>query len=416
MAWVSIGRWQAAHADVFTNRATVVIDTSRVEAGLPGTVKQVLVKPGDEVKLGQVVALLDDSNLQAAVTADKLALDEAQKEAQATSAAILPPAVMGALPKPAKPVLIQPLKPLPKARREMPAVAAADLAKKAHAASMLRQLDASKELAADHLKAAQADLTAANEEAQAAQAPLEGLQSNLDMAKAQVEKFQDLYNQGIISRVEFQNKQADADAAQAAVDQAKKQISDAQTAVQQRQAEVDASQANLQSLTKQWQDQQKIYQSIKVDDQAPSPIASPPPIPGPPSLKAVPIGPPMGLAPVRVAFPQALHDAAQAKVMAAQAALTKDMARLDGAKILAMASGQVVSVAVHTGQTVTSGETVVTLAQPKTTRVVAELSHHDALRVRRGETVTLTPVGAPRVRIPGVVYTFLQSGGAAAPA
>ncbi len=427
--WIGIERWTSSRADIRIEGATVLTDESTTNASLPGKVKQILVKPGDRVTRGQVVALLDDAALLAVVKQDQLALDKAQKEALATQAAILPPPIIGSLPaaspkRSAKAERGPDSKDLISPKGNGQALPApANGARKAHAASVIRQVEEARQQANDHLKAAQADLSAATQEAQAARAPMDGLQGNLEMAKSQREKFQDLYNQGIISRQEFQNKQADVDAAQVAVDQAQKQIADADTAVKQRQSEVDSINKGVQALTAQLQASEKQFASIPVaapPPQSVQPVAPPAPLPSggavPRSERVRPLGPAMGLMPVRVAFPEALHKVAQDKVAAAQAELAKAQALLKSAQIVADSDGVVSSVEIQPGQMVLAGQTVVTIAKPGSTRVEAFVVHRDALRVHKGEQCTVGVPGARSVRLPGLVDHFVTPGNEATPA
>lgn len=415
-----------AESDLVTEAAGVVVDRVPVSPARAGTVETVLVKPGQTVKAGDLVAVLDDHALQASIQADQKALQDAQKETVATGAAILPPAVTGTLPPPIElpttplPAIAPvegPLLAAPNTSAPDPAVVAAT-AKKALAQKALLQANAEESVLSDQLAAAKADLAAATQQDQFSRTSLESAQAGLDMAKTELDKFRDLYNQGIISRYEFQQKQADFDAANAAATAAQKQSTDADAAIKLRQDTVDKDQKLLDDATTKVASAKKMADSIVVP--APRPVvqqaaaepivALPKPVMPPPLPAAGPLAKrdaAVAFAPVGVAFSPVLHAKAQSQLKVAQATLSKDLEALQETRIVAPADGFVASVEAKPGDKADPAEPILTVMRPVTARVIATLPHSSALRVRPGAACVIQLVEHPQERFAGTVDRFV---------
>ena len=415
IAFPAIGAWRS-RAGIQASSAEITMNSLPIVTTITGTVKTVAVKPGDHVSRGQVLATLDSTALAASVNREQLALDQALKDAQNTQAAVLPAQMTGPLPAiPIQPPVAGSSGPPPPAptRNDPNGVLITMLtAKKAHAADRLKQLDTARRQANGRLTEVQDDAESAARAAQTAKGPLDGLNANLEMAKAQRDKFQDLYNQGIVSRNELQNKQAEVDAAQAALDAALKQIADAEALVKQRQGEVEAARKTLQDLTAQLDAAQKFYASIQIHatlppKRAPQPLITPVPKPKPA---------PQAFAPVRVAFPEERHREAEAKIATARQALEQAQQELQATFILATQDGIVTEVAARPGQTLLAGSRILTVGDPATTKVVAQLSHKDALRIQRGSPCEIAVSGRSPEEFSGSVRGFVTAGNDHSPA
>ena len=436
--WIAQDR-HASDARIVTNDVSITEQTDEVRSPLTGTLKQIFVKPGEAVKSGQLLAVVDNPSLDAALQHAQNEVAVAQKEALATQAAVLPPPLIGSPPPPVSlPVQSLPTLPLPRLGRrsgkvtalapapvETPAMAAA-MAQKQKLESLVKQLGSIFQQASDKVKAAKTDLAASTQEAETARAPLDGLQTNLDMAKSQRDKFQSLYSQGIISRLEFQNKQADVDAAQTALDEAQKQVTDADASVKLRQTDVDADQKLLNTLSVNLLKAQKQLASIHLPVPPPATDVKPgPPIPVtlmPPTLPASgplpkvfrlkhPIAPP-AFAPIGVAFSPEKHAEAQAHLVALQAAVLKAKEALKGEEVRATEDGILGSINQRLGQTVTAQQALFTIGRPATAFVVLAVPRESATNVRVGQLCQISVASDPQERFSGTVAGFISPGSA----
>lgn len=86
-------------------------------------------------------------------------------------------------------------------------------------------------------------------------------------------------------------------------------------------------------------------------------------------------------------------DAARARRASAAAEVRRLEALIEKTIITAPIDGVVVERAVHAGETIESGETLVTIADLQKTRVEAEVDEFDAARVRLGASVTVAAEG-----------------------
>ncbi len=423
VAWVAVDRYEASHALVTSQAVSVSEESSPAISTTTGTVKQILVKPGDQVKAGQLVAIVSDPQLEIAAQKAQQDLADAQKQSVATQAAPMPPTIVGKAPSLGS---VQPLPKLPVLKAPanttavpIPAEVLEAQAKKDKASGLVRQLESTVQVAATKVSAAKMDLAAANQEAEAARAPVEELQNNLDLAKTKRDKYQSLYSQGIISRVEFQNTQADVDAAQTALDEANKQVADTAATVKDRQADLTNDQALLAGLQGQLTAAQKAYEAIKTP--APPAPAQIPPMLAPrpatetstfiaPQVKPkfpATLAPAPGLVPLGVAFSPTAHVAAQDQVLKLKKVLDDTLTALKNAEeVRAATDGVVGTVSLNARQMVNRGDTILTIARPETTQAVVALPHTDALRVKKGEQCQLALVANPQAKFSGIVTGF----------
>jgi multidrug resistance efflux pump len=250
------------------------------------------------------------------------------------------------------------------------------------------------------------------------------------MAKEKHDKFQGLYNDGIISRLEFQQKQNDLDNAQSNLDQATQSSAAAD-------AHAKAKQKSLASDTNTLQAAQTVLKSdqanlAKLDDDFKKLSASSPvqnsvtlvPTPMPPILShhvgRFPMprlkAPPASLAPVKIDFQAGKHDEAQTKVQKAQAAVDQIKRELAACQVVALTDGAVSKLNFKSGDAITKNAVLLTLMKPASQRVIATFPHDQALRIKYGQRCDVEFRKFPNQVFAGQVASFLDSGNAVKPA
>ena len=420
-------RWYANHQPILTNDAQLTGDTDRITIDAPGQVDQILVKAGDSVKTGQLLASLQNPSLATELASAQKDVQAAQQAEQTTQAQVLPPSLTGTMP-------VIPKTPLPPV-----APATATLVPNPQQSSLEKDdadsksaVDAQKKLvdqAALDLKAAQSDADAAKSKLDAANGPIESLQANLDLAKAQQTKFQGLYNDGIISRKEFQNKQDEVTKDQSALDDAQKAVADASTEVTRTTAAVQAATVANALASKKLDDLTAHYNHVHgvlaaLPKTVPGPaqpviparpviVAQKPRIPMPPALgdDYPRMAAPRGLSPMRVDFNQPKHDLAQEKLQGATDRLNSIQSQLNALKLLAPADEMVEAVDIKFGDRIQQTPKVAfTMVRPETYHIVAHIPHSQALRIKQGMFCAVTLSTLPKIVFGGAVNGFLDAG------
>jgi multidrug resistance efflux pump len=420
--------WYKNHQPILITSAQLVGDVDEVTVDVPGEVDHVLVRPGDLVRPGTLLATLKNPALAAELQSAQKDDQEAQLAAASTQAQPLPPSLSGSMPAlPRRP--LPPVSSLPSAA---PAPNPANTHLQADDSSSKRAVD-TQQLIADQagaaLKSAQADADAAKSQLDSVSAPVESLQSNLDLAKTQRDKFKGLYGDGIISRKEFEVKQAAVDSAQAAVDDAQKTVKDATDAVTQATAALQAANVSNALVSKKLADLTAHYNHVHgllaampaATTPAPGAVLIPPmprvTMPPPLGFANGPASQPHGLSPMRVDFDQPKHDQAQTHLQAVAERLATAQAQVKALALAAPGEGVVVAVNLKLGQLVSELHKIaVTVAHPTTFHVLATVPHDQALRLKKGMFCSVTISTLPKVVFPGTVTGFLSPGSQLQPA
>ncbi|MEI6512564.1 MAG: efflux RND transporter periplasmic adaptor subunit [bacterium] len=190
--------------------SVVALNTEEIVARVAGRIVEITVYPGQKVKAGQLVALLDSSELQSRVN----------ESLQAASAANADVNV---------------------ALRELPqAEARIDEAR-----ARQRGADASVEDAKAQVEAAKQEKAQAQSELADAQATVASAQADAEYAQAQLSRSEQLYKQGAIALRDLQLTQAQAKAATSKVAQTNAQVTKAYAGIRRSDALITAAQSKI---------------------------------------------------------------------------------------------------------------------------------------------------------------------------
>jgi multidrug resistance efflux pump len=424
---VGVWRWRVSHAVVVASSAEVVADTSTVSTEVDGAVKQVLVKSGQTVKRGQILAIIDNPELVHRYTAAENALAAAKKLDTSTQAAIIPPPIVGNIQANGPPLNLQTLKPLPQAAPGEPAspipgqsTEAESLPNKrvAKAEANLRLAQTASAQCAQQLESSQAALEAAQSDLSSQSVPLEALKTTVELTKAKRDKFQGLYDDGIISRSEFQQKEKEYETAQSNVDDANKAIQTAQDQVNSKQSdETKAAKAAQMAQT-----DLANCQSLLDKTKATSPKSHAKPLPKPlisisPEIRhrQKPFVPHFGVAPPPIAplnlqFSPDNHLQAQTQEEEAASNLKTLGEELRACQIVAPGDGTISDIKILAGQNVTAKTPILSLTKPASQRIVATFPYRQALRIHNGQKCEVAFGTLPHQMFMGRIACFLDSG------
>jgi multidrug resistance efflux pump len=428
-------RWSQAHRALPAESARIVAEIEAVDAPLAGTVQQLLVKPGQRVKAGDLVALVANPDLVKRYQEAETHLENAKKLDTTTQAAIVPPHLDGNLISSGPPVDFSMLKPLPTAgpvSTRNPAVSNSSSQTEKVAALQSQVANAEKIVAqcTDTVQAVQADVDAAQSSAQSQGSPMEDLKSAVEMAKSKRDKFQGLYNEGIISRSEFQQKQAELDTAQANLDQAAQGAASAQSKVKAKQDDLDQAKSALASAQQNLDQQQRLLAKALTTEKlaatssplpkSPQPLFVRPEI-RPPSLRGKLRQPRFSMiapkvAPLSVIFSPDKHLHAENEVTVASRNLQTIADELKGCRIVAPTDGTVSAIDVREGQAIELKSPILEIMRPASERVEATFSHAEALRIRYGQACLVSFDFLPHRKFAGTVARFLDAGSKSSPA
>jgi multidrug resistance efflux pump len=425
-------KWQAAHRELQAQSVEIVADTAEVNAPVAGTVQQLLVKPGQAVKSGDLLAVVISPELVEKYRQAEAHLAAAKKQDTTTEAAILPPHIEGNLIPSGPAFNLNSIKPLPtsgpisgQAPSSMASPTASPAAQKvARLTTDVSDAEKMVSQCTDTLQAMQADLDAAQSASQPQALPLDDLKSAVELAKSKRDKFQGLYNDGIISRAEFQQKQNDLDAAQSNLDQATQTANSGQGKIKSKQDDLDLAKKALAASKANLAKQQQLLAKAQMDAKnAPITIAAPKfPIaflpPKPPKKLFLPHFklPAPSVTPLSVVFSPDKHVQAEHAVLLATTNLQLVIDQLKGCRLVAPSDGSISKVEVREGQPVDTKSPILEIMQPSTQRIVASFPHSTALRIRYGQSCRVTFDSMPHRVFAGQVSRFLDNGSAGKPA
>lgn len=348
-----------------------------VSAGVTsaGTVMQVVVQPGQMVRKGELLAVLDYSHQQAVLDAAEnnliLALEQAQQSS--TPVALPTPPIAGRFEKKAVPIAKLPPMPAPKPIKVStlpnPSVGATQLS--ASAVTAQKKVDALQ----DQIKQSEADIPALQqkiadeqEAVQSAQALVTATQNVVQHTQAERQKASSLLAQGVISANEAAKAETYAAQAQGQWETAKVRAAAAIALLGDTQRQLDAVNAKL---SKARSDLPKAQQQLALAKKQPSEtvvassgtVAAQPP---PPQYKLElkgPVAPAPPPAPVQVNF-TAPQQALQ-QILKAEQALEVAQHQFDACCVYAPASGKIISIRVRPGQTVQPGVALVVIQRER---------------------------------------------------
>jgi len=216
------------------------------------------------------------------------------------------------------------------------------------------------------LNASGAGVRGAGAQVQAAEAAVERAQADLSRAQADFDRDQRLYQQGALAGTTLEHTRSTRDVAQAALDAAKAQLAGAREQRRLAQANVAAAQGHVEQV---------------------------------------------GPVDAQVHAAEAQAALAHARIDAAAASLEQAKLSLEHAHVVAPIAGTVSRLAVHTGQGVQLGSTLVVIV-PDETYVVANLKETEIGSIHAGEPVEIEVDAFPDRTFHGKVDSVAAATGA----
>jgi membrane fusion protein (multidrug efflux system) len=241
---------------VSTDNAFLSADITMVSPQVAGTVQQILFKDNQQVRAGQLLAVIDDStfkvnvlqaraNLTAALAAERsaeadLGLSKKTSQGQLTQATGgVQQAASGVTQ--AEAILANASAAVTAAQATQGSTVA--LAHSAEAG--LQSAIQNRARAVQGVATARAQVTAAHSAVDSANASLKAAQAHATFTKSQVARFQTLANQGAVSREQAESAQQDYETAAAAVESAQDQVATAKATLMEREAELQSAQQGV---------------------------------------------------------------------------------------------------------------------------------------------------------------------------
>jgi membrane fusion protein (multidrug efflux system) len=417
-----------AYTHQTTDDAYVTGNTVNVSPLISGTLSQLLVNEGDTVKRGQLIARLDDSQVQAALhqaqaayDAAKSALPEAEttvKFQEETAKAALEKAQAGLQAQKARTAGSGDLIKLSKETTfnqiaQARAQANSTMALAAEADAQVNDREAS-------AKVAQAGVVSAQKGVLALRAKLGGARSDVSRTQADLERYSTLLKQEAVTQQQYDSVASQAANAASALNSLQQQIAQAESQVTQAQA--TASQAQTAVIVAR-RAAAAAHSQVEVA-KAGIKLAEA----GRPQIAVnernfnssiqTEAGNTADIASAQAGMTQV--DVYKQRVATTRAQVAQAKAVLDNAKvqlgytyIYAPADGQVVRKAVNVGASVASGQTLVVIAQNDAIWVTGNFKETQLGSMRVGQTAEVEIDALPGVKFEAVVASINETTGAA---
>jgi membrane fusion protein (multidrug efflux system) len=417
--------WSFNQSHVVTDDAYVTTDVVPVSAKDPGNVVTVLVDDNQEVKAGDLLVKLDDTNLLADLhqAQANLAVAEAQAKGSKVDIAITG-TTANAQQEQARGALAQSESDVNAAEagvskaianvsslRAAASVAQSQVRVAADAAESRRAAVAQ---AAAQVKSAQAGVANANAGVQSAQADLVAAQSAQAYADREAKRYRTLADQGAISQSVAESKETEAVHARAMVStaqekvaserslvvQAQSQLAAAQSTVKQANAAVAQAQSEVQAARRSVEQANALTHESETGIQASrsavaAAIAR--------SQQAQGKLQETSVAPQKVSSAVTAETAAQARVKQAKAALERAQIALDHSQIKAPVAGLISRRAVQMGQQVASGQPLLAILPNRNPWIIANLKETQLDSLHAGLPVEGDVDALPGLRFHGKV-------------
>jgi hypothetical protein len=374
-----------------------------------------------------LVAIVVSPELTQKYQAAQKQLQDAQKANNSTQAAVIPPIVQGNLNPGFGRLNLDNVTPLPQVgtgpRSETVNQAPHP---SPHVEELKREVVAAEKTASDWTETVttlQSEVDTAEQELQAQSIPVEPLKSAVELAKAKRDKFQQLYNDGIISRAEFHQKEADLDNAQ-------KSLATAQENTDAAQATLKVKREDLATATKSLAGAQATAAAkgkLLSDAEAAQTAPVPPPALGAGSRSALksPVRKPFKIpmprlaapkiAPLGVEFSPDKHLQAETAVQQATRNLEQIAQELRACRIVSTSDGTVGEVFAPTGQSVAANAPLLSITKPSSQRIIATVSGLELAHCHYGQACLVSLNQYPKQVFKGQITRFIERGSANLP-
>ena len=326
----------------FTGR--IEADETDIGAKTGGRIAEILVEEGDTVKIGQIVAVIEDDEVNQQLLGAIAEVNAArQEEAQALSDISV-------------------------ATNRIQEAQANLSQSKADSFGRVAQAEST-------VAASQAQVDQARAEVKQAEAEVHRAQAQLKQAKADRDRYSQLVAQGVISRQQFEQAQTAFDSARADLDTAKATLVARIAAVKTSQKQLQASVGNLAQTRST-------------------------------SLNPAIRGSQLAAFEQQKVQAQAKLAASQAKVQAAIATQNQLKKRLNSFQVKSPINGIVQDRPLEPGAVVTSGKTLVTLIDPKKIYLRAYVPEGDIGHIYPGKAARVFLDSAPKQPLPAIVMAI----------
>ena len=324
-----------------TDDATIDSDEVQLTSKISERVDQILVNTNDVVKRGQLIIKLDDVDETDRVTAAKAADDAARASAKAADSNVT----------------------LTKDTQNAQNTQSEGAIAQAKAGISSASADAT--AAQQQVSVAAAGVDASSAQLKAAQDAIPGAEQNLRKAAADLARTQSLVKTGDLSRAQLDTSKANYELARSQYSEARANVATAYANLVQAQQKVASQRASSDASSAQVGVQQANLTTAqgKLEESS---------------------------APSRVAAEQAQADATQSQVASTDAQLTTAKNNLSYTRIVAPIDGYVGQKNVEIGQTVSAGESLMTLIPSTGVYVTANFKETQIGRMKVGQEVDIS--------------------------
>ncbi len=426
--------WQFASTHVSTDDAYLTSDIVQVTPQVSGNIAQVFVSENQQVKAGQLIAVLDDSTFRAAVEQARanLAMAEAQAQGAASSVSLTAETgtaqvqqAQGGVAQ-AESAISGAQADVERARAGIVGALAGEQTARANVKTAQAALSAAisaRHRAQDAVRAAQAQLVTAQAGVRSAQAAVTAAQANAEKANKDEARLATLYSEDAVSAQAVDAARAAAASARAQLDSAQQQVAQAQALVAQRQADLSstreavhaADDAIAQARAQLAAAKQGVNAAQATEASAQAQMrAAQQNVAQAEAKRAQALGQlnQARTAPRQVAVSRANQQTATARILEARAALKNAEIALQHTRIIAPVSGTVSKKAAEVGQQVAVGQQIMAILPNSDIWVEANFKETQMRDVRPGERAEVEVDTFPGRKFTGRVQSIAPATGA----